>query len=79
MVSPSRAPASPPLRPQWPPRCLVLDAYCRLAPVLANIPAVPGLKSHRLCLSRAVRVLGPSKVPALDDDRSKQDRGGFVN
>lgn len=58
----------------------VLGACRVLALVLVNIPAVPGLKSPIAYVSPEQFVsLGPNKVPALDDDRSKQDRDGFVN
>lgn len=58
----------------------VLDACRVLVLGLVNIPAVPGLKSPIAYVSPEQFVsLGPNKVPALDDDRSKQDRDGFVN
>ncbi|KAL6814767.1 hypothetical protein V8C40DRAFT_283069 [Trichoderma camerunense] len=71
----STSPPSPPMAPSM---LGVLGACRVLALVLVNIPAVPGLKSPIAYVSPEQFVsLGPNKVPALDDDRSKQDRDGF--
>jgi hypothetical protein len=61
---------------------VVLQLTVLLLVILSTHPGCPGAfvsPAHVSVSSKAVHVPEPDQVPALNDDKSKQDRDGFAN